>query len=520
MSLSLNNYSKTLFKFFIKDTEVSVKQGITVNPIVSEIASWYEKLRNAMEYRQDEVILQSTITRILKRRVLLGGKEVGAHLVRELVWARYLPDGSITEETIRISDEKINLYLKLKKYIIEHRILKEGDAYEWIFDLMSSDLEDLLNPHQEREAMGNYIFHALSPNITLENETEEVKNLQLFIAVRRSYARENLALLRYSLFKQYFGELTPHNYQKVENHFKEAHAEIESSINYPRRYKISNYVKRYIPPFLILEDMLRTQEEKIYSIIENEEELSNSVITTCEIKYKGISSKVRRAIVRSVFFILISKVIFAFVIEGTFERYVYGDIQWLTLTLNIIIPVSLMIIASFFISTPGRKNSLRILQAIRGLLFSEHPTIGQTVMIADPSKKKVSFSDNVFTTLWLTTFLISFGLIIYALTLARFNFVSQGIFLFFIAIISFLTYRISQTAHVYTLEDKQNIKSLIADFFFLPIARVGRHLTEGISQINILLFLFDYVIETPFKGLFGFFDQWFLYLHSKRENLE
>ena len=40
------------------------------------------------------------------------------------------------------------------------------------------------------------------------------------------------------------------------------------------------------------------------------------------------------------------------------------------------------------------------------------------------------------------------------------------------------------------------------------------YLTEGISQINILLFLFDFIIETPFKGLFAFFDQWFVYLHN------
>jgi hypothetical protein len=520
MGTVLNQYSKTLFKFFIKDTAITNKQGITVNPIVSEIASWYEKLRNAMEYRQDEVILQSTITRILKRRVLLGGKEIAAPLVRELVWARYLPDGSVTEETIKTAKEKISLYLNLKKYTTEHNILKESEASEWMFNLMSSDLEDLLNPHPEREAMGNYIFHALNSNISLQNETEDVKNVQLFIAVRRSYAKENLALLRYSLFKQYFGELTSHNYHKVEANFKQAHEEIEQAINYPRRYKISNYVKRYIPPFLILEDILRTQEGKIYAMIENEEELSNLVIQTCEKKYKGISSKVRRAIVRSVFFILISKVFFAFAIEGTFEKYVYGDVQWITLILNIIIPVSLMVIASFFIATPKRNNSLRILNAINGLLFYEQSKIGNSIMVADPSKKKNSFTDNLFTFLWLTTFIISFGFIIYILNILKFNIVSQGIFLFFVAIVSFLTYRISQTAHVYALEDKQNIKSLAADFFFLPVARVGRHLTEGISQINIFLFLFDYVIETPFKGLFGFFDQWFLYLHSKRENLE
>lgn len=521
MDQTINHYSKELFKYFIQGEKKIQKQGITVNPIVAEIASWYEKVRNAMEYRQDEVLLQSTIMRILKRRILLGGgKDVAAPLVRELVWARYLADGTITEDLISTAQEKVSVYLKLRRHIIDTKMLKESQATPLIYQLLSSDLENLLNPHPEREAMSNYIFHSLYPNLTLENETEETVSVQLFIAIRRTYTKDNLALLRFNLFKQYFGDFNTVSYDKVETGFQDAYNSIERAIEHKLRYKIANYVKRYIPPFLILEDILRRKEGEVYGLVENEEEFSAEVIGTCEQKYGGITSKVRRAIVRSVIFILITKVLFAFMIEGTYERYFYGHIQWLTLGLNIVAPVSLMIIASFFISTPNRSNSLRILHAIRELLFSKQPHIGTAVVFKDPSHKKTSFSDMVFTTLWLTTFLISFGFIIYILTSLHFNFVSQGVFLFFVAIVSFLSYRINQTAHVYTLDDKQSIKTLIADFFFLPVARVGMYLTEGISQINILLFLFDFVIETPFKGLFAFFDQWFLYLHSKRENLE
>lgn len=521
MADPINQYSKALFKYFAPPETIAGRNGITVNPIVSEIASWYEKIRNAMEYRQDEVILQTTILRILKRRLFINvGKSIARPLARELIWARYLPDGGISEESINIAEEKITLYIQLRKHLIETKTMKDKGATEWMYMLMSSDLEHVFNPNPQREAMANYIFHALHPNITLENETDETKNVQLFIGIRRSYARDNLALLRYNLFQQYFGDFNAKSYEKISSEFKEAYIDIEKAINHPLRHKIAGYVKKYIPPFLILEDILRNQKNEIHALLENDEEFSNVVIATCEAKYKGIVSKVRRAIVRSVVFILFTKVMFAFAIEGTFERYVYGSIQWLTLILNIIAPTSLMIIASFFITTPKRDNSMRILHAIRELLFSPQPHIGNTVVFQDPSKKKNTFSDTLFTVLWLTTFLISFGLIIFALNKLHFNIVSQGIFLFFVAIVSFLSYRINQTAHVYTLENKQSIGTLIADFFFLPVARVGRYLTEGISQVNIFLFLFDFIIETPFKGLFAFFDQWFLYLHNKRENLE
>jgi hypothetical protein len=94
------------------------------------------------------------------------------------------------------------------------------------------------------------------------------------------------------------------------------------------------------------------------------------------------------------------------------------------------------------------------------------------------------------------------------------------VFLFFIAIVSFLAYRIYQTAHIYTVVSKPNLFAPLFDFFFVPIIRVGQRLTEGFTQINFILIIIDFAIETPFKGLFGFFEQWFLFLANKREELE
>ena len=74
---------------------------------------------------------------------------------------------------------------------------------------------------------------------------------------------------------------------------------------------------------------------------------------------------------------------------------------------------------------------------------------------------------------------------------------------------------------MYIIKDrKENLGSLFFDFFFMPVIQVGRRITLGISQINVLLFMFDFIIETPFKGIFAFFEQWFLFLRTQREKLD
>ena len=46
--------------FLEKEKTESEENKITVNPIVSKFASWYERLRNTMEFREDEVVLRAT----------------------------------------------------------------------------------------------------------------------------------------------------------------------------------------------------------------------------------------------------------------------------------------------------------------------------------------------------------------------------------------------------------------------------------------------------------------------------
>jgi len=177
-----------------------------------------------------------------------------------------------------------------------------------------------------------------------------------------------------------------------------------------------------------------------------------------------------------------------------------------------------MIILSFFLKAPGKDNTERIIARINSLLFDQVPQLGKGLIFSHKPKARNAM-DTIFTIVWFATFVLSFGAIFYVLNLLRFNIVSQFFFIFFFAIVTFLSYRIKQAADLYTVKDKQSILTPFVDFFFMPIARVGRYLAEGISQINIFVFLLDLIIETPFKGLIAFFEQWFFFLHSKREDL-
>ncbi len=506
---------------FEEDKTRGFEKSITVNPVVSAVASWYEKIRTAMEYGEEEVILRSTIERILKRRLLLGAspEDIAEPLVRELVWARYFADGTVSESVIGKVEEKISLYLKLRESISRKRELTETKINEWFYHLLSSDLEHILNQNKETEVVANFMFKILEEQIVIEDDSAQARDIQVFIAVRRAFAKDDLAFLRFHLFNQIFGGLSSQTIEKVSGSFYKAYQEIQRQLNYPQGEKIYNYVRKKAAVFFILEDILRSYRGGVRKLVKNEEEFKKIVFGICEARYSGIAAKVRRAIIRSVIFILLTKAIFAFVVEGTYENLAFGKLMWGTMIINIAAPPLLMVIIGLLIKTPGRENSIKIFEYLKKVLYDPKPRFDAGLVLKKNPIKIKPVLNLIFSLLWLLAFILSFGLTIVILNKLSFNILSQAIFIFFLAIVSFLSYRISLIPKTYIVEEKTNFVTPIVDFFFMPIIKVGRKFTEGISQINIFLFIFDFVIETPFKGLFSFFEQWFLFLHTKRENL-
>lgn len=523
MDLSpLSPLASSLISAFEVSEAPTRERKIAVNPVVSKFAAWYEKFRNVMDYREEEVILRAAIERILKRRLLLGGdgKTVASSLVRELVWARYFPNETIPIAMVEKVEKRIDLFLELRRKILLKHLIGEMTLNEWMYHLMSSSLEKMLNPNKGKDVVSNLMFHLLRDNITISDDSNQARDAQVFIAVRRAFAKDDIAFLRYHLFTQFFGELSADNLDDISENFLSGYKEIQKQLSYPLKDRIFGYIRRKTAVFLILEDILRTHTGKMPQLYQKEEELKKAIFSACEIRYNAVASKVRRAIVRSVIFILLTKVVFALAVEGTFEKLVYGKILWRSIAINTAVPPLLMLVVGFFIRAPGESNSTRIFFYIKSILFDEHPNIGGQLNLKKSPDGKRPILNTVFTVSWLLAFVLTFGAIIMGLTKLHFNIASQGVFLFFLAIVSFLAYRIALVPKTYMVEEAQGLLTPVVDFFFMPVVKVGRHLTEGIYQINILIFIFDFIIETPFKGIFAFFEQWFFFLHAKREELE
>src|SRR5438105_2428238 len=92
------------------------EQMLEVNRIIAKAASFYEKVRYLIDYREEHTIRRAALERILKRRVFIELQaESGAVLLQELVDGTYITKEEATEEAAKDIDAIIRKFLELRR---------------------------------------------------------------------------------------------------------------------------------------------------------------------------------------------------------------------------------------------------------------------------------------------------------------------------------------------------------------------------------------------------------------------
>ncbi|MDP1709295.1 MAG: hypothetical protein Q8L21_00200, partial [Candidatus Komeilibacteria bacterium] len=117
-------------------------------------------------------------------------------------------------------------------------------------------------------------------------------------------------------------------------------------------------------------------------------------------------------------------------------------------------------------------------------------------------------------------FAISFGLLIYALKTLNFTVVSMLVFLLFLSLVSLFAYRIRRTSQeLIVLPPKRGIIRAFWGFMTIPILHAGKWMSGKFAQLNIFIFILDFVIEAPFKSFIKITEEWMNFVHEKKDEI-
>ncbi len=500
---------------------------INVSQTVSFFALLYEKIRNAIEYREDHLIRRAAIERILKRRLMINpeGKDEGENLIRELLWARYFNPDELGYEDVHLVQRIIDNFIYLRKEILIGLPSQEKFACEeFLLHIITAEIEEKLSPakSQRMAYYSYYLFQSLHHKILIENLRSEEKDLYLLAAIEKTYRRSDKAYQRYHLFINFYkniGDFNKDELKKFGQKLNKIINKIDQILTNHYVDRIFRYLKKQLPPFLILFSLIDEKIDEIENLVGSKDKLEEEVDFSCRKKYQGIHSRLINLAIRSFIYIFLTKMIFALILEFPLSQYFYGEVNFSSILINTIFPPILMLLILLFFKLPGQKNTQKIYERIIEIISKNSDYSKKTITIKNQTKPKKPTLIFGFTIFYSLTFFITLELINEVLSILNFNLISKIIFIFFVSLVTFFSYRIKQVVNEYKLDEKESIFTPIFDFFFMPILSLGNFLSREVARLNFFIFIFDFIIESPFKLIFEVIEEWIAFVRGKKEEI-
>jgi hypothetical protein len=500
---------------------------INVSQAVSFLAIVYEKVRNAVEYREEHLVRRAAIERIVKRRLALNpeAKNEAENLLRELLWARYFPNGSLGEEDTEIIQEILDKYLRTRSTILTGRDKKTKEyLHQFIIDLMTSEIEETLSPAEiVRDSSYTYfVYQILKDKVKITHLQDDKKDTYLLTAIDMSYRKSDRAYQRYHLFITFYRPLLQYSELELSElftKFPEIFKKIDEIRHDQYVESLQKFIKKQLPPFLILFEMINKKKSDTKAILSSKAALWHTVDLVCRNKYQEVKNKLRGIAIKSLVYVFITKMLLAIVLEYPISLFFYGEVNTRAIIINSIFPPLLMLIIIFFFKLPGEENTKKIFERIIDIVDADQTFETQVAYISNKKKVKRPVQLFGFTVFYSLTFLITLYLIYLVLTYLEFNIISKAIFIFFVSVISFFSYRIKRVVNEYKLEEREGILTPIVDFFFIPILTIGKFFSTEVARFSFFPLIFDFIIEAPFKLLIQVVEDWISFVKTRKDEI-
>jgi hypothetical protein len=543
VSLPTRKLFQVVYREQSKEEKVNEEEAkIRVSALISRVAFFYEKIRNYVDYNEEHLHRKNAVARILKRLLVIEGaikiansEETSRHLLTELIRAGYLPNEKISESKIDEVKTILEKHLKLRESSVprgltaqvEKLVIKEKrQLSDWLIGVAASEIEGILEIDRVKEMVIGNMYEYLVKDVKLPvNFVDYEKDLaiQIYLSIYRTYLKFDRSMLAFILFRYYNADWwnpSDENIGKIASSILPLRQAIEYQLDHPIIKQLDKIVGKYTVFYSILVDMIKEDPAGLYETIKNKPQaFSELVKNNFQKKFNQTKGRLWRSGVNSIIYIFLTKTIFAVLLEVPATKYLGEEVNPFSLAINILFPPFLLLLVIMFTKVSSGENNKRVVAGVEEITFDEKNR-RDPIVLRKPTRRGpvIGF---IFSLLYSLTFLISFGAVVWALDKIHFTWVSIVIFLFFLAFVSFFSIRIRKSVQrLIVVEEKENLLNFLLDFFFIPIAAVGKWLSAKFSKINVFMFVMDFVIEAPFKVFVEIAEQWTKYVRERKEDIE
>lgn len=525
MHKALNGLIQATREEQLQESSKPLDDVIKVSETVSAAAKTYENIRNTLEYSEEHLLRRNAIRRFLKRRMSdeQDYKELASDLLRELIWARYLPNKRVPEQKI---EEVQHIFEKYEALFEKaHTLSNSQTAYQWLLDVLGTEIEYRISSHTKDEALVSFAYKQLLERMTWQSNLipAQERELQLYIALHKAILKSNLPTLRFRVLSLYYPEWLTASagspvVSEIANNLNVVIGSVEAQLRHRGSDRLYRLMRREAVPFRIMQDLIEDDADAFSHVVQSGavEDLDGAIKKAAGARYETFHKKLRRSVSRAVLFLFFTKFVFAFAVEYPYEAFILKEKHYVPLMVNILFHPIILGIIGLSVRIPEEKNTSVIQSKLKAILGLDEDF---SIVYKGPSlkskKRKV-----VFNVLYAIAFIFTIGFIATFLASVHFNIVSIILFLFFFSLVLFMGFRVRYTKReLLAIDQSDGFLGTVLDIIFLPVIRLGRWITLHASRINVFLFFFDFIIEAPFKAAVAVIEGWLSFLKEKKDEI-
>jgi hypothetical protein len=487
---------------------------IHVDEIASKVAVFYEKIRNVIDYREEHLLRKNTIERILRRRIFLKDfdNKFAEPLIKELIRSGHLSNDSVEESKIAETQKIIDNLI----YLIENgnfggQIEKEKMS-NWLISISVSALEEKLSPPIKETLLSQFMFETIKGKLITKNLglSEQEIDFQLFLAVQKSLFRPEKDQLQFRLMK-----FAGYDWWKFDTEEISKIAQRLPGIKKTIAVAMTNDNNKY---FLKMCQKEKVVFQSIGDLVFREKLIEGSwnhyLEQIYEERLKKLKQTIKRIAILSIASFFISKILIAFAIEIPLDLYLFKSFSIESVAVNIMLPPLLMMIVVAFIKMPSKENVKLIEKEVEKVIEGSEE---KKYIVTAPKNKGLFINSMVHFAYFVTLVLIIY-LLSKLLQELKFSPPSIVIFLIFTSVVTATGVKIHNRSKELSLEKtRPSIISFFADLIIVPFMIIGKWTISGLSKFNILVIIFNFLIELPIQLFVEFLENFRSFIKEKKE---
>jgi hypothetical protein len=537
-----------LMKSYLQEYKqgIAYEQGAVVSPIevdelASKLAKLYEKVRRIIDWKEENLVRRTAIERILKRTLLSELSGIGPNsldpdkitepLIMEMIRSGYFSKGRVSKNKIPLAKESLAKYI----YILNQspvtqktaglNIKEKVNFYNWILEIAACEIEEILEPAFKENALMIFMTSTLYERLKIKPKvvmTDEEILVQTYIAVHRSLFSLDAPIITYNLIKYYYPRWFENNQDFISEftqNIEQIKQRLEVDLEDSRGKEFFKICDRYDAAFLIIGDVMKEIEdepEQIETKLSNKSSLFELIEQVYTRRLSTLKQRLYRSAVYSTLSIFVAGIVSFIIFEGPIAEWLGNGFSWFALVIDLGIPSALMFLLVITIKGPGSDNLARVKAEIQKIVYQLDE---QEVYEINFEKKSNWLIQAFFSLLSLIGGVVGAYAVYMIFKIANVPWTSIYIDTINVAMVVFAAMVIRHKAQELAIQDSGGVLTMMLDFFYLPLAKLGQWFSEKWKEYNIVSVFFSALIDAPFSMVVSLIEDWRAFLRDRRSEI-